>query len=190
MSASASTVWLKNVRDEISGRCRASIDIIPQLVEALWLPLGTLTASQSDQEPCCIAGCIGAFSEHHLSFSHFLSPAFFRRGPLPPPLLILFFLCSPFVRPLPSYPSKTRPPSIPRSFRPRASYSYLPRNYQVEEILGKRYAVKRPDLDWKKRIGRLPAKFYDFRERFFGQNGSTRRVFPESIQFKVNKIIR
>lgn len=70
--------------------------------------------------------------------------------------------CSSFVRYI-AYLSRTRLPSIPRLFSDGALLTrILPRNYQEEEIVGRRYVVKRLDLEWKEGTWRLPTKFSDF----------------------------
>lgn len=135
--------------NEISGRCRVSIDIISWL-ETLWLPP---VRSDWHRNRIRSRAALRDASTHFPSTTfHSHASSLLLSFPIDPPLLICSFFCSSFIRSLSSHTS-LRLPSVPRSFRPRASYSYLTRNYQEEEILGKRYAVKRPDLDWKRRIG-------------------------------------
>lgn len=87
------------------------------------------------------------------------------------PFSLSSFLCSSFLYPLLALRSLSR---TSRRLVCRAFYvlsdgalltRILPRNYQEEEIVGRRYVVKRLDLEWKEKEPASTDEFYDFRER-------------------------
>lgn len=104
----------------------------------------------------------------------------------PPSLLCssLSSLCSSFVRPPPPPPSRTSLRLDCRAFHVLSDCvpltRILPRNYQEEE-LGKRYVVKRPDLNWKERIG-------VYRRNFM--ISTSERAIPRSKWFYPSRILR